>query len=421
MRGNRAARAILTGMLAGLGGLVLPASGLAAAGPRAPVSGGSPAAAAGRPADAPAASAPPSAAPAGGAVVLWGEAGLSPAQSRQLQRIARAARRWRAALPALQAAARQQDDTALLDELATLDALLRQLAGTQRLTLAAYLAALSDSDRALSLWAADAAALAPDEQEAGQQVETGAADLTTAADTGFVFSADLGAGTALTYAEGPPPGGAGAAAGDAGPGGADAADGGASGEGDAGGGGMPVDPESPLPGGAGGPAAPAPVDAIDTSGRSGAEGADLAGVGEGDASLPAVATLGAGAVPVMGQGGSAEEGQVAAKDAAGGSGNAGNAGAAGSGWVVIRGGPDSRWQPEGSAAAMDVPMLARQTGDPPDGDLTPADAAAPLDDDPAGAATAFEWEEICRPWQPDTGTVSICPASALPPPGAIAP
>lgn len=413
-------------MLVCLAGLVEPASGLAVPPPRTAAPGGSTSAAAtaGHPADSPAASAPP-AAPAvqppaaAGAVVLWGEAGLTAAQAQQLRRIALAARRWRAALPALAAVARQQGDTALLDALARLDALLQQLAATQRLTRAAYLAALSASDQALSLWAADAAALTPGEQGAEKEAETGAADLTTAADTGFVFSADLSAGTAWTYAEGPPPGDAGAAASDAGPGGPGAADGGPS---DAGGGDMAGDPGSPFPGGATGPVAPAPVATIDTSGRPEAEGADLAGVSDGNGALAPAATQGAGAALGMAQGGSAEDALVmpAALDGLGGS---GRAGAAGSGWVVIRGGPDASWQPEGAVSTMGAPMLAPEAGDPREGDLaSDGSVAAPEDDPVAGEPAAFGWGEmICRPWQPDAGTASVCPVSALPPRGAVEP
>ena len=450
MRRARAARAIVAGMLVCLAWLVLPAGARAASGPRTAALGGGPSAAAataaGHPADAPAASGPAPAtqsspaAPAAGAVVLWGEPGLSAAQTQQLQRIARAARRWRAALPGLAAAARQQNDAALLDELAKLDALLQQVAATQRLTLAAYLAAMSASDQALSLWAADAAALAPGEQQAGQQADSGAADLadlTTAADTGFVFSADLSAGTALTYAEGPPPGDAGAVAGDAGaapgnagaapgdagaasgdsgPGGPGAADGGPN---DAGGGYLPDDPGSRFRGDTAGPAAPAPVAGIDASGRPEAEGAGLAGVSEGDGAL-ATALQSAGAALGMLQGGSREDGLASqALEPSDGSAGARGAGGAGAGWVIIHGGPDRSWQRESTVSKMGAAMPAPEAGDPRDGDLAPAGSAALRDGDSAAWAPAvFDWEEICRPWQPDTGTASVCPISALPLPAA---
>src|SRR5260370_15561071 len=151
----------------------------------------------------------PGAASGGGAVP--GQGGLGAAQARQLQAMARAARTWRAGLPALTAAARQQGDAALQIELAKLDALLQQVASAQSLTLAAYLAAVSASHQALALWAANAGSLDPAEQEAWQQADTGAAELTTAADTGFVFSADLSGRGAQTYAQGPPAGDPGAA------------------------------------------------------------------------------------------------------------------------------------------------------------------------------------------------------------------
>src|SRR5260370_2099673 len=145
----------------------------------------------------------PGAASGGGAVP--GQGGLGAAQARQLQAMARAARTWRAGLPALTAAARQQGDAALQIELAKLDALLQQVASAQSLTLAAYLAAVSASHQALALWAANAGSLDPAQQEAWQKADTGAAELTTAANTGSVGTPDLSGRAPPPAPADPPP------------------------------------------------------------------------------------------------------------------------------------------------------------------------------------------------------------------------
>ena len=305
--------------------------------------------------------------------------GLSAAQARHLQAMAWAARTWRAALPALAAAARQQGDAALQSELAKLDALLLQVASAQSLTLAAYLAAASVSNQALALWSANAAYLDPGEQQASQQADAAASDLTTAADTGFVFSADLSGGTAWTYAEGPPESGSGAAAGDSGDGGG--------GPGDRGG----------VPGDAGGP--------------SGAAGGDEVTGLPGEPSAGVASTAGAGADAGPGAPGA---GMAAASDAASSS--------SASGWVVIHGGTDASWQPDSLPPAAVSPRLAMQLGDVQDEELSSAGEPATDSGNDAndagdawdGASEPLDWEELCRPWQPAASSRGVCPVPALP-------
>jgi hypothetical protein len=330
--------------------------------------------------------------------------GLSAEQAQQLQRITQAARRWRAQVAALAAAARQQGDTALQSELARLDALLQQTAAAQRLTLAAYLAAIQASNQALALWAANASYLEPGEQQAWQQADAGAADLTTAADTGFVFGADLSSGTAWAYAGGAPGGDAGATAGDPGAGGGPAVPGGQG---------------APLGGrGDGGPGAGdgGPGEAGIGPGEAGVDPGDMSGVAmPGDAGGPdAGGAAGPVAVTAPGAGnGDAAGLQEAAAAADSGAPRA--AGAAGSGWVVIHGGTDLSWQPEASVSTAGGPLFALQLGETQDRALSPADPEATVGADPAaGPPEALDWEEICRPWQPDAGKGSVCPLTELP-------
>jgi hypothetical protein len=346
--------------------------------------------------------------------------GLSAAQALQLQGMARAARRWRAALPALAAAARQEGDAALQSELARLDALLRQVAAEQSLTLAAYLAAVSASNQALALWSANAAYLDPGEQQASQQADAAASDLTTAADTGFVFGADLSGGTAWAYAEGPPAGDAAAPPGDAGTAGGGGPGDGGGGPGDADGrsgdAGGPSGDMDVRPGVAGG----SPGDAGGGPGVAGGRPGD-AGGGPGDA----------GGRP--GDAGGDEwtglPGEVSAAAAGAGAAGAeavpGAPGAASSsgppGWVVIHGGPDATWQPESSPPAEAPPRFALQLGDAQDEALSPGEWATGADDDAGSdASLPIDWKEICRPWQPDAGR-SICPGPAPPGPGDVEP
>jgi len=318
--------------------------------------------------------------------------GLSAAQALQSQDMARAARSWRAALPALAAAARQRGDAALRGELAKLDALLQQVAAAQRLTLAAYLAAVSASNQALALWAANAAYLDPGEQQASQQADAAASDLTTAAETGFVFSADLSGGTAWTYAEGPPAGDPGAAAGDAGASG----DWSGGGSGESGGGG-PGDGAGAADdaGGRAGEMSGGSGDAGGGSGDAGGSGGEWTGLpGE-----PSAGVAGAGAAPR---------------------------------WLVVHGGPDASWQPEAASAASaeGFPRVAMQLGnaeEAADEALSPGERAAGAGDDAeSDAASPLDWEELCRPWRPDArsrarGVCPLLPLASLPsPPSAPA-
>jgi hypothetical protein len=206
MRRGDAARAMVVGLLAWLA--AVPVYGVAA--PAAPRSGQPAAPGHGSTASPPAAAAPAPALPLPGSEV-WIAPGAAPAQqggpssaagARQLQRIRQAARRLRASLAPLAGAARRQGDAAQQSALAQLDAVLGQLAAAQRLTLAAYLAALNASGEARALWAGNAASLDPGQQPALQEAEAAASDLTTAAETGFVFVADLDGGRAWTYSEG---------------------------------------------------------------------------------------------------------------------------------------------------------------------------------------------------------------------------
>jgi hypothetical protein len=341
--------------------------------------------------------------------------GLSAAQAQQLQSMARAARSWRAALPALTAAARQQGDAALQNELAKLDALLRQVAAAQSLTLASYLAAVSASNQALALWSANAAYLDPGEQQASQQADAAASDLTTAADTGFVFSADLSGGAAWTYAEGPPGGDAAAVPGDGG----------------TAGGGGPGDPGAPGDGGDGGGGGPGdePGDSGDANGRRGDAGGlsgdmdvrpgDLGGSsgepgGDEWTGLAGEASAGAAAAGV---GGTAAAGAEAAPGAPGAAASPGT-----SGWVVIHGGFDAGWEPESSPSAAVPPRFALQLGEAQDEALSPGEWATGTDDDDDGsdASALLDWEEICRPWQPDAAR-SVCPGPAPLLPGDVEP
>jgi hypothetical protein len=80
--------------------------------------------------------------------------------------------------------------------------------------------------------------------------------------------------------------------------------------------------------------------------------------------------------------------------------------------VVIHGGPDAGWQPESSPPADASPRFALQLGDAQDEALSPGEWATGAGEDAGSDASApFDWEEICRPWQPDPGR-SICPGPA---------
>jgi hypothetical protein len=181
-----------------------------------------------------------------------------------------------------------------------------------------------------------------------------------------VFGADLSGGTTWAYAEGAPAGDASAAAADPGAGGAPAVPGGQG---------------APLGGrGDGGPG-------------EGDGGPGEMGMGPGEAGVDP-AEMSGGEMP----------------------GDAGSP-SAGAGWVVIHGGTDPSRQPEAPAPASTagVPLFALQLGEAQDGDFSPADPEATLGaDSTAGAPEALDWEEVCRPWQPDAGKGSVCPVSGLP-------
>jgi hypothetical protein len=205
MRRDDAVRAMVVGLLAWLA--AAPVRGVAA--PAAPGSAQSAAPGHGGMASPPAAAAPaPAPAPSG--FEVWSAAGATPAQqggpssaagARQLQRIRQAARSLQASLAPLAAAAQRQGDAARESALAQLDAVLGQLAAARQLTLAVYLAALNASGEARALWAGNPASVDPEQQPALQEAEAAASDLTTAAETGFVFVADLDSGGAWTYSE----------------------------------------------------------------------------------------------------------------------------------------------------------------------------------------------------------------------------
>ncbi len=320
---------ILAGVVAAL---VLPAGGFAAA---------RTAAAQPPPAPAPAATivwvAPPGGTAANPANTAGGA--LTAAQAQQLLRIRQAALGWQAALAAPAAAAQRQGDAALAADLGKLQTLLQQLANQEQLTFAAYLAALNASRQALSQWAAAGAYVQPAEQAAWQEADAGATALTTAAETGFVFGADLDSGTAWTYGEG-----AGSGAGDA----------------------------------AGAASAGAGAGADESAAGESAAGE----AGEGEMNTPPEA-LAAGAEGLSGAGG-----EPVAPDA---------------GWVVIHGGADASWQSAAAPVAPGAPVFAMQLGDLPDDAPVAAAAAEGEGDDEVvsgPAVSPIAWEEICRPWQP---------------------
>jgi hypothetical protein len=116
---------------------------------------------------------------------------LTAAEQARAARLAQAAKSWQASLAAVAAAARRQGDAALLADLSLLAADLQTVAAAQRST-AAYAAALQASADAVDLWDADTPYVEPAEQQAWQGADGAALDLTTAADTGFVFAAGLG-------------------------------------------------------------------------------------------------------------------------------------------------------------------------------------------------------------------------------------
>jgi hypothetical protein len=384
-----AASAIAAGLVSWLAWLAVPADCLAVLAPRAGQAGarnhgaegtaGAPAAAPAGPA-APATPAdqvtPPPAAPAAPpASAVWF---LSAAQEQQLRRIGQAAHRWHAALAPLSAAATRQGDVVLQGELVKLDSLLRQLEAAQQLTLAAYVAALAARNQALALWADSSANFSPGDEVAWQLADAGAAELATAAETGFVFGADLSSGAVMTYTEISPGEQRGAVGDDGGSTGSESAAGGGAGDAafgeppSASGGAMPdTPPVAAVPEGSGdgGPMPDAGAAPPETSAGA---------LGSGDAAVAAV---------------------VAA------------ASSPSSGWVVVHGGPApgtaDAW-PDDAPPSGDVqeqlPSLSFQ--EPSAGE----DADAGADTNAAAvAAPALAWEEVCRPWQPGAVRPGLCP------------
>lgn len=398
-------------ILAGLvGWLAAPAGCLAAAAPRAGQAGAHAPGAAGAPAAAPAGPTAPatpgeqattsSAAPQPGAVWF-----LSPTQERQLKRIGQAARRWHAALAPLAAAVERQGDAVLQGELVKLDSLLRQLESGQQMTFAAYAAALAARNQALALWAANSSYVGPGEEQAWQRADAGAVELATAADTGFVFGADLSSGSVVTYAEraaGDKRGAAGDDGVSTGPEGAGAG----SKTGEAASGELAPDSDGPM---ADGPAVPASASGYgDPVQEAPAATPWAAGSGVAGSMLGASAA----AAPPAEAGGTASEAPVPEADSvvsvpAAAMASLGSGGAA-PGWVVIHGGPvagqaDGRPEdalPAGEVKEQSPPLQLQELGAGDEGD-TDAEAAA--------AASPLAWEEICRPWNLGAIHPALCP------------
>jgi hypothetical protein len=302
---------------------------------------------------------------------------LSAAEQAQLQRMAQAARLWQGQLAAVAAAARRQQDAALLVVLARLDAQLRQIAAAQA-TLAGLLAAQQASEQALGLWAASAPFVGAAEAPAWQEAEAGATDLTTAEDTGFVFTADLGSGTAWSYVEGT------------------------------------------------GAAAVAPV----TDGADGVNGA--AGIVQGEDTGEMAA--GPGETP-------AGE-PAASADAVAGELGAAPTTASDAGWIVVHGGAGGaepaggRDEPAAAGllgelpATTGSPAFLAQLDDLPEGEIITAgepaavagaaagaDAGAEADAGAAETLPPWRRELLCRPWQPSPPPAGVCPLSrAVPEP-----
>jgi hypothetical protein len=364
MRRSCAAGAIVVGVLAWL--VAAPLRGIAApAGsrsgpPAAAAHGGTGGQAAAAPASAPAAD------PALPGTAFWvvtvGSSAppsgpLSAAEARQLQRIRQAARKLEASLAQLAEAARQQGDAALQGELARLDALLGQLAAAQQWTLAAYLAALNAAAEARALWAGDVAAPESGDPPAWlQEAETAASDLTTAAETGFVFAADLDRGTAWTYAEG---------------------------------GGAPGDVAGPAAA-AGEPGGP------DTSGGAGVPGSDAEGEEmPAESAAPQSASL-------------TEPGLAAGAEAGAWAGEAASTGEA---VAAMEPGDETAVAGDGEMSGLgeevaepadaSAPAFSAELGEPWSDDLSAAEPGSPSGGDAAGAGPLLlDGENLCRPWRP---------------------
>jgi hypothetical protein len=357
MRRDDAARAMVVGLLAWLAAAAMPVRGVAA--PAASRSGqpatpghgstaGPPPAA---PGEAAAAAPTPALAqapvPPGSTILIAPQS--TPAQqggpasaagARQLLHIRQAARRLQASLASLAGAAQRQGDTARESELAQLDVVLGQLAAARRLTLAVYLTALNAGGEARALWAGNTASLDPGQEPALQEAEAAASDLTTAAETGFVFVADLDGGRAWTYVEsGAPPGGD-----------------------------------------AGGPVGEGPeADDLDATAGGGAA-ADDAGLGP---------------MPMASPGTGDDQPSAAKPTAAVGAGA--EAGAAGDA-AALDAGISLHGEPQ--PVTLDSPESMAELGRPAEDERDPAGPESLAGVDTAAGAPPLAWEDLCRPWRP---------------------
>ncbi len=331
---------------------------------------------------------------------------MSVGESSSFIRLNQAAASLQARLPALAAAARGQGDAALAATLASLQETLQQIAAAPP-TLAGYLVALQASSDAVALWNGSAPFLSAAEQAASQQAESAAGDLTTAAETGFVFTTDFASGATSSFVAAAPadnaPGG-GPAGGGAGMGPADDDDL------DGGWGASAADPMSR----GAFPAAAAPVDAAEAA--DAAAGGGSVGIRPGAALADAIP-----ADPAASTGGFASLGGAAAAPALPPGANP-PAGSADPGRIVIHGG--AAGIAEAAAAGIDIsgdgaPAFSFELGDLSGEAMAAALAASPEDEapstfDPDADAGIDEppgplaWEPLCRPWQPPPGGHDLC-------------
>jgi hypothetical protein len=344
----------------------------------------------------------------------------SVAELAQQRQLAQAARQWQAQLPAVAAAARRQGDGPLLLVVSQVGAQL-QLIMASPATLAGLLGALRSSENAVGLWTANAAFVSPSEQQAWLEADTGATDLSTAEETGFVLTADLTSGATARYVEGGGgtggDGGAGAGAGDPG-GGYEAGDAAGAGTGDpaagameAGGreteglesGGFEADREGGAPAGGGGAA-------------GSAAGGEMAAAAPSDLGAGHFADGAAAA-------GQPEPGSLAPPETAAlASPETAAAAEPGAGWMVIHGNPESGVSAadgENPSPAATGDMFALLLGDTSAGESgialdeteTPSE---PGDDDAAPSAALIGSDQACRPWRPPAAPVDICPLALSP-------
>jgi hypothetical protein len=333
---------------------------------------------------------------------------MSVGESSSFIRLNQAAASLQARLPALAAAARSHGDAALAAALASLQEALQQVAAAPP-TLAGYLVALQAGGYAVALWNGSAPFLSAAEQGAWQQAESAAGDLTTAAETGFVFTTDFASGATSSFAAAAPSNntsGGGPAAGGAGVGSADDDTDGAWG----------ASAADPMSRGAF-PDTATPVAA--------AEAADAAAVAAGGGSVgvrPGAAVANAiPADPAASTGGFASLDGAAAAPALPPGANP-PAGSAEPDRIVIHGG--AAGIAEAAAAGIDIsggsaPAFSFELGDLSGEAMSAALAAnaedeAPSTFDPDADAGIHEppgplaWEPLCRPWQPPLGGYDLC-------------